>query len=416
MAEAVLDLDRGDTPVLPTGVEDLLPPEASRLMALRATWMRSAGLWGYDEVIAPLVEYLDQLARGRGAALSQKMIRFSDPVSGRTMGVRADHTPQIARMVARRLRHRPFPQRLTYAGPVLRAQPGSSGSGRELYQAGIELLGVPGPEGDAEVLIAMDDLLAALGLNQTVIELNHVGIAQGLLEALGGGETVRSGVIRAFHRKAAHDLAALVGSGRPELLKLMSDLVALHGPADRVLPELQRWAEGLPQLSVAQPELAPTIAGIRAAVANLGTVVEQCRAAGLGGRLALDPTELKGLDYHTGLVWNAYSTGHREAVAVGGRYDGLVDNTEGTGCSVDLKVVLHLTRSRAAPQACTLVRLAWPTAGGQAGFALLRALHGAGIAAARCRSEKADLHWSVEGWRDRDGQTVADPLAWARSV
>ncbi|WP_027284223.1 ATP phosphoribosyltransferase regulatory subunit [Rubritepida flocculans] len=298
-----------DTPpmapgLLPAGLMDLLPPEAEREAALVAALMESFARHGYERVEPPLLEFEEGLLAGSGAAVAEQTFRLMDPVSQRMMGLRADITPQVARIAATRLGLQPRPLRLCYEGQVLRVRGSELAPARQLTQAGIELIGGAAPEADAEVALVAAEALFRLGIAGITLDITLPRMAQTLLEAAGLGAPLAGRLIRALDRKDAAAVAALAGEAGP-VAGLLPPLLAAAGPAPAALGVLE---------ALALPEAA------RAIAANAREVIEAIARRAPGLRITLDPVEFRGFRYHVGVAFTIYGPGATGELARGGRY------------------------------------------------------------------------------------------------
>ncbi|HRH81222.1 MAG TPA: ATP phosphoribosyltransferase regulatory subunit [Thiobacillaceae bacterium] len=316
--------------LLPEHVEDILPPYAWQAETLRRQLLDLYDRQGYDLVSPPLIEYLESLLSGAAHDLDLKTFKVVDGLSGRMLGIRADMTPQAARIDAHLL-NRQGPARLCYAGPVLHTRPAGLLSSRVPYQLGAELFGHAGIEADMEILDLLMASLALAGLPATRISLGHVGLFRALVDGAGmdGG--------------LAHELfQALRGKDVPTLQSLTVSLAAPWREAFLRLPELYGGAAVLRDARLALPELP----GVVAALDDL----ERLTGRGNGTELAVDLADLRGYGYHNGVVFAAYAGGQARAVAAGGRYDGagaiFGRSRPATGFSLDLRAILD---SMAAP-------------------------------------------------------------------
>ncbi len=287
--------------LLPAGLRDLLPPEAETVAASVDAVMAVFAAHGYQRVEPPLLEFADALLAGTGAAMSDQTFRVMDPDSHRMMGLRADMTPQVARIAATRLAHRPRPLRLSYAGQSLRMRPGGLAAERQVAQAGIELIGPDSPEADAEIVQFGAEALAAVGLTRISFDLTLPPLVPSLLAESGFSPAARAALGRALDRKDAAAVAAHGG----KIAGTLTDLLLAAGPADRALAVL-REAELPPGARAHAERLAATVAAIRARIPGL--------------RLTVDPVEFRGLRYHTGVTLSVFAPGRHEELGRGGRY------------------------------------------------------------------------------------------------
>lgn len=316
-----------DAWLLPDGVADVLPAEAARLEALRRRLLDRFASWGYALVFPPLMEYLDSLLTGSGRDLADLTFKITDQLSGRLMGVRADMTPQVARLDAHCL---PVdgPARYCYAGTLLQTRPTGLSASRCPVQIGAELYGHAGVESDIEVIRLMLDGLLLAGARDIHLDLGHVGIFRALAAASGLEGAAEARLQDILTRKSLPEWAAVLPelvppALQPELLPLPTlcgDVAVLDRAA-------RTWLD------------AP--AAVTQALADLQAVVAALRATHPQITLYIDLGELRGYHYHTGLVFAAYVAGQRSEVAKGGRYDRVGEAfgraRPATGFSADLK-------------------------------------------------------------------------------
>jgi len=294
-----------DTPpnmaLLPSGLRDLLPPEAEVEAATVAALMETFAVHGYQRVKPPLIEFEDGLLTGSGAAMTDQTFRVMDPDTHRMMGLRADMTPQVARIAATRLAGSPRPLRLSYAGQCLRVRGSQIEPDRQVAQAGVELLGVDAPAADAEIVLVGAEALAGVGMHRVSFDLTLPQLAPTLLDEAGITGAVRLALTRALDRK---DAAAVAEHGGP-LARLLTDLLLVAGPARPALAMLE--AARLPPLSAAL-------------CARMHQTVQAILDQAPGLRLTLDPIEFRGFRYHTGVCVTVFAPGRHEELGRGGRY------------------------------------------------------------------------------------------------
>jgi ATP phosphoribosyltransferase regulatory subunit len=342
--------------LLPAGLRDLLPSEAETEAASVEAIMDAFAAHGYQRVKPPLLEFEDGLLAGTGAAMADQTFRLMDPDSHRMMGLRADMTPQVARIATTRLAHLPRPLRLSYAGQSLRVRSAGLAAERQIAQAGIELIGHDSPEADAEIVQVGAEALAALGLTRVSFDLTLPPLVPTLLEEAGLPPQVRASLGRALDRK---DAAAVTERGG-NLAGTLTDLLLAAGPADRALQALE--AAKLPH---AARDLADRLAAAVAAI--------RARAPTL--RLTIDPVEFRGFRYETGVSVTIYAPGRHEELGRGGRY--LSGDAEpATGLTLLPDAIL-----RAAPPREARQRLYVPLGADQDEAARMRRLGYATIAA-----------------------------------
>ena len=293
--------------MLPESIEDILPAEAGRIERLRRLLLDHFAEAGYRLVQPPLVEHLDSLLTGTGRDLELQTFKVVDPLSGRMLGVRADTTPQVARIDAHLL-NEPGVTRLCYAGSVLRTMPADPGHTREVVQIGAELFGEPGIAGDCEVVGLLLSSLRTAGLDRLHLDLGHVGVYR----ALSSG----SGI--AGHAEDGELFAALRAKDAPAVAALTARLPAAWRDALCALPELYGpAAEVLSQARARLPD-TPAIANALAALAALARSAEDGVEA-----LHIDLADLTGYHYHNGAIFSVYVGGETRAMGTGGRYDGI---------------------------------------------------------------------------------------------
>ncbi len=321
---------------LPLGVRDFLPRAAARRRELAERLLAVFESWGYARIITPAYECADVLERGLGSDARASAIRFVEPASGEVVALRPDFTPQVARLVASRLADAPGPVRLCYEGAVTRLV-GGVGQ-REILQAGIELVDVTEPLGDAELVAVAAAALSAVGLPEMHLDLGHVALVACVLDGAPDDEArrgLRTALARKDRRAMIRHAAALPEPLRP----LAVALVDLWGPAADVLAR----AEALPW-----PEPA------RQALQHLREVIAAYRL--IAGNDALDDAHLgidlgdvRGFDYYTGMRLSGFVGGAPEAVISGGRYDSLLArygrHATATGFSVDIEAVAAAQRA-----------------------------------------------------------------------
>ena len=292
---------------LPKGAKVYLPDEATRKRFVEERLLRVFHQWGFREIVPPTYEYFDVLSLGTDADLQERMFKLVDRESGRMLALRADITPQIARIVATRLRDEPKPIRLAYVGNVFRYDDPQVGRYREFYQAGVELVGLEKPEADAEMIAMAVEGLRAMGLGQFQMNVGQADFFRGVLEELRTDPDRARQLQDALSRKDAGALERLVGELAPPAATAEL-LLALPGLFGR--EEVLERAGGL--VKNARSERALT---------NLGEVHRLLRAYGLADSVILDLGEVRGFDYYSGVHFEGYVAGLGAAICGGGRYD-----------------------------------------------------------------------------------------------
>jgi ATP phosphoribosyltransferase regulatory subunit len=329
-----------DNWALPEYIEDVLPPQAWRLETLRRTTLDVLRAHGYQLVMPPLLEYLESLLIGTGHDLDLATFKLVDQLSGRHMGVRADITPQAARIDAHLMNRRGV-DRLCYTGSVLRTKPEGLMRTREPFQVGAELFGHAGVEGDAEIQQLMLEVLAGCGIERIVLDLGHVGIFGALARHAALPEALERELFEALQSKDSARVAELV-----------QPLEAQSAAAFRRLSELSGGDEVIAQAMQSLPALPE----VRAALEDLRHVSELLNASAAAAvKVTFDLAELRGYDYHSGMVFAAYAPGYADAIAKGGRYDE-VGKAFGraraaTGFSLDLRDIVNHLPPAHAPRA-----------------------------------------------------------------
>jgi ATP phosphoribosyltransferase regulatory subunit len=311
--------------LLPAGLSDLLPPEAESEAASVAALMEVFASHGYQRVNPPLLEFEDSLFAGAGAATAEQTFRLMDPDSQRMMGLRADTTPQVARIASTRLAAAPRPLRLSYAGQCLRVRGSQLAPDRQIAQAGIELIGPDSPAADAEIVLTGAAALEALGLRRVSFDLTLPALVPLLLEDAG---LASPALARALDRKDAAAVAQHGGALAP----VLTDLLMAAGAADGALAALA--AAALPPAARALADrLSDTVTAIRA------------RAPAL--RLTVDPVEFRGFRYETGVSVTVYAPGRHEELGRGGRYV-CGDGEPATGLTLYPDAILRVAPARRA--------------------------------------------------------------------
>ncbi len=317
---------------LPPGMRDLLPPKARLQSRVGSRIMRSFELYGYDRVWLPTFEYARVLERTRSVGSA---LRFVEPDSGEVVSLRADMTPQVARVVSTRYRQAPMPARLCYQGSVLRRRRERARMESQVVQAGIELVGSAGRDADFEVISALCDAVRAAGLSHFVLDMGHAGIASALTSRFS--VDVRAGLNEAL---GAKDTLVLERRGRD---------AGLRGAELKALVALADLHGGEELLASVQKDLAGTPAA--ACGAELCSLGERVLAAGLADKVVFDFGETNRFDYYTGAMFQVLAPGPGEALASGGRYDNLYPRfglgRPAAGCALDLNHVCRALETAA---------------------------------------------------------------------
>ncbi|MGK4343730.1 ATP phosphoribosyltransferase regulatory subunit [Ectopseudomonas oleovorans] len=317
--------------LLPDGIEEVLPPEAARIEAARRQVLDLFQRWGYEFVVTPHIEYLESLLTGAGQDLDLRTFKVTDPLSGRQMGFRADITPQVARIDAHTMR-REGPSRLCYAGSVLHAQPRALTTSRSPIQLGAELYGDASPASDIEVISLLVETLELAAVPDVHMDLGHVGIYRGLARAAGLSGEAEQQLFDALQRKAMDEIESLTAALPAGLGSMLRSLAELCG--------------GREVLDLAQAVLVEAPDAVHAALDELVAIADALELRYPELPLYFDLGELRGYNYHTGVVFAAFVPGEGGAIAQGGRYDdtGAVFGRArpATGFSTDLKTLVTL--------------------------------------------------------------------------
>jgi ATP phosphoribosyltransferase regulatory subunit len=286
--------------LLPLGLRDLLPPDAAAEALVVGRMMAVLESHGYQRVKPPLVEFEESLLSGPGAAMASETFRLMDPVSQRMIGIRADMTPQVARIAATRLRHAARPLRLAYAGQVLRIKGGQLRPERQIGQVGAELIGADGAAADVEAIALAAEALAGLGIAGLSVDLTLPRLVPALCESLGLAGAQVEAIRAALDHKDAAKLVEIGGAGAP----LLGELLAAAGPAARTLAALA---------PLALPAAAAERARLVEVVALLGSVAPDLK-------ITVDPVESRGFQYDTGISFSFFARAGRAELGRGGRY------------------------------------------------------------------------------------------------
>jgi ATP phosphoribosyltransferase regulatory subunit len=326
---------------LPDGIDEVLPAQAMQVEHVRRALLDYFARWGYELVIPPLVEYADSLLLDLGSDVDLYAFKLTDQLSGRSLAVRPDITPQVARIDAHSLK-REGAVRLCYAGSVLHTRAKSLLASRSPIQIGAELFGCEGLQGDIEIISLMLGMLDAAGISGCHLDLGHVGIYRAVVAGSGLSVAQQAELFDALQRKASAEIDALlvVADCSPQVVDQLRALVRLNGGRE----VLQRARE--------------VLAGVPAAMAGIDEL--ESVAEVLGQRypdlvLHFDLSELRGYEYHTGLVFAALAQGYGKALTNGGRYNDIGAvfgrSRAATGFSADLRAIVQFASLVAEPLA-----------------------------------------------------------------
>jgi ATP phosphoribosyltransferase regulatory subunit len=307
---------------LPENIEDVLPAEAKKLERMRRIALDLFATHGYELVMPPLLEYVESLLNGVGRDMDLATFKLVDQLSGRMMGIRADTTPQVARIDAHVL-NRTAVTRLCYAGSVLHTRPASLGKSRQPFQVGAELYGYAGIDADIEIQQLMLDTLAQVGVTNVKLDIGHSDIFLALMDEAKLSQSQREAHFAAVTAKDVPTLKAASAhlAALPMLYGAATSDVLTHARA--LLPQTPRIVNALNQLE-----------RVAAHFAAQGIVV------------SIDLSELGGFNYESGMAFAAYAIGATDAVARGGRYDNIGSvfgrARPAVGFSMDLKSLIPL--------------------------------------------------------------------------
>ncbi|UQB41658.1 ATP phosphoribosyltransferase regulatory subunit [Thiomicrospira microaerophila] len=357
----------------PEGIEDLLPQQAEKLEYYRQGLLNELKLSGYLQVLPPIAEFTDSLLTGTGRKLALDTCRFTDYETGRMMGVRADMTPQVARIVSNRIKPAGL-LRLCYVGEVLKSRNNKAKGSRSPIQLGAELFGHKGVESDIEIIDLMLGCARYLALPNLKISLGHVGIVQELMAQAAFDQAQQDDLVDILKRKAM-----------PEYQAWLSRQVGLSEKlytAFSILPELCGDAEKV--IDLAKQALSGVTAEIDSALADVETLVQYLiHTQQLASHL--DLSDLRGFQYHTGVIFACYSVGETPVLlAKGGRYDEVCaafgEAHPATGFSLDLRNLLDHLPERASTLTCVYA----PISQNPALYAKITSLRTDGIQVVRC--------------------------------
>lgn len=312
--------------LLPENIADVLPSEARKIEELRRVLLDNFRCYGYELVMPPLLEYIESLLTGAGQDMDLRTFKLVDQISGRTMGVRADMTTQVARIDAHLL-NRQSVTRLCYAGSVLHTRPSGLHATREPLQIGGEIYGHAGLEADAEIQELVLASLALANISEVRLDLCHVGVLRALLDSDAVAKRHETEIFGLLQAKDVPALKELTKDFQPIVRQALLDLPNLYG--DKSIIQKAR-------------EILPKLDGIAIALDELAYLVDLAGSA----KVTVDLADLRGYHYHSGMMFNAFVPGLPNAVARGGRYDHVGEAfgraRPATGFSLDLRELARL--------------------------------------------------------------------------
>ena len=328
-------MQKKDSWLLPQGIEDVLPEDAKHLEALRRQLLDVFFSWGYELVIPPVVDFLDSLLTGSGHDLDLQTFKLTDQVSGELLGIRADMTPQVARIDAHNLKY-DRPTRLCYVGTILRALGDSLEKTRSPMQIGAEIYGHFGVESDLEVIQLMLEMLAVTGLQNVHLDLGHVGIYRALSEQAGLTQQQEAELFDVLQRKARTELDELLASYKidGEIKHIFATLPTLNGGRDVIASAIKLFTN--------------TNKKVISALEELQCIAEKLSIIYPSLPVSFDLSELRGYHYHTGVVFATFIPGVGREITRGGRYDNVGEffgrARAATGFSSDLRLLSSLAQ------------------------------------------------------------------------
>ncbi|MBT6825977.1 MAG: ATP phosphoribosyltransferase regulatory subunit, partial [Rhodospirillales bacterium] len=346
--------DNASKALLPAGMNDTLPPHAAYEASVVEKIMTCFGGHGYERVKPPLLEFEENLLRGPGAAMANQTFRLMDPVSQRMMGLRADITPQVARIATTRLSGAPRPLRLSYAGQILRVKGTQLRADRQFGQVGVELIGADSPVADAEIILMAASALTNLGVSNMSVDLCLPTLVPAVCRDLGLDDAMETHIRAALDGKDAAGITELGTKIGDDNATLFNNLLAATGPVADTITALDALELG----RAATEALAPLKAVVSVLQADAPDLV-----------LTADVVENRGWEYHTGVTFTFFTRGVRGELGAGGRYgtsasggdgDGDSDNEDGIEPATGLTLFMD-TLLRAIPAGDTSRRIYLPS-------------------------------------------------------
>lgn len=326
-----------NTWLLPDGITESLPEDAKKQEALRRQLLDLYATWGYRLVMPPLVEYLESLRAGMGTQLDLQTFKLTDQLNGRMMGVRADITPQVARIDAHKLSKgdaKAAVNRLCYIGTVLRTRSEQQGGSRSPVQVGAEIFGHAGVESDYEIISLMLETLHSIKIEDMILDMGNIAVAKGVAEHVGLSASQQESYFDMLARKSIPEIKVWLESESIDAVnsEMLTELPLLNGSTDVI--------------AIAQEKLKAAGTKVQDALAHLQKITKIVTANFPELALNIDLAEMRGYSYHTGISYAAYLHGRGDAIAYGGRYDGIGEafgnNRPAIGFSADLSVLATL--------------------------------------------------------------------------
>ena len=318
--------------LLPEGVDEILPPKAMLLEQICRRLIDLFSSWGYEFVIPSMIEYLDSLLTATGEDLDLQTYKITDQLSGRLMGIRADITPQVARIDAHLLK-RNTPTRLCYLGSVLHSRSVNSGNSRSPLQLGAELFGHAGVSSDIEIVKLMLATLSSIEINNICMDIGHIGIFRSLVSKSKLNAEQELEVFEILKRKAKDELKMFYKELKvdDDSSKAILDLIDLHGDPSVLDDALHAFKKTFPDVK----EYLDEVKALTNSISDKSDLL-----------VNIDLSELRGYNYHTGMIYTAFVPDEGKGVAFGGRYDDIGSAfgraRPATGFSTDVKQLLEL--------------------------------------------------------------------------
>jgi ATP phosphoribosyltransferase regulatory subunit len=319
--------------LLPENISDILPSEARKIEDLRRIFLDRFQAYGYELVMPPMLEYLDSLLTGSGQDLNLKTFKLVDQISGRTLGLRADMTPQVARIDAHLL-NRQGVTRLCYAGSILHTRAAAGSSSREQLQLGAEIYGHAGLEADLEIQALLNDVLNLSQVGEITLDMSHAGLLAAILGDFSPQSESLDALYSALQTKDLPCLNQVLKDWPSEVKSAVLALANLSGSPEKVLVQAR--------------QNLPKTAAVKAALEELERLCAAVAGLPNSPQLNLDLSDLKGYQYHSGVMFAAYVEGLPVAIARGGRYD-MVGKAFGrsrpaTGFSLDIMTLARMSK------------------------------------------------------------------------
>ncbi len=331
-----------DRHAVPYGVKDYLPPESYKIKEIEHVVLETFQRWGYQYLITPLLEYLPVYTDGDSGFADDELIKVVERETGRTMVLRADFTPQIARIVNSRIQGGRAPIRLSYSGIVVKHD--RNEGKKEVYQAGIELIDAKGVDADAEVINIAGEVLRRSGVNEFVISLSHAGFIHALLKQLELKDHADQ-VVELLMQKDYSVVEDIDGLSHGQKMSLKS-LFELYGEPGKVLAKARKIFKNNTYTFFFN---------------QIRKSAEKIKSSNKKAKIILDLREMHSIDYHTGIVFQIFTPGYGEELINGGRYDGFLKkygaDLPATGLGINISAMISFLSPRLNQQR----RKSWTT-------------------------------------------------------